>query len=416
MAIDRPVRIAVVVSHPIQHYVHLYRALARQDGLTLKVFFCSRIGVEAYHDREMGTEIKWAGNLLDGYDHEFLPDGAAIKDTSFRQIDNPAVTAALDRFRPDAVIHYGYAQMTQLRALAWCRWRGVPALMIGDGENRRKRPGVRGAVRGIVLPGLLRQYAGFLTVSDQNQAFYRAHGVPAERLFRSPFPFDQDAYHNARARRPEHSAAIRQRHGIADDAMIFLTVGKLSDYKRTGDAVTAIAALAKRTGLPRRPHLLICGDGAERAALTRQISEMAAPATLAGFINIDALPGYYAASDVLVHTSEIENYGHICAESAAIGLPMILSDQVGAIGPTSVARPDVNALIYPCGDPDRLTDAMARLIADTQLYQRMSGASLAAHSDNDLTSSIAGIRQAIGFALPKRSAIRSAASAAPAPR
>lgn len=416
MAIDRPVRIAVVVSHPIQHYVHLYRALARQAGLTIKVLFCSRIGVEAYHDREMGTEIKWAGNLLEGYDHEFLPDGATIKGTAFRQVNNPAVTAALDRFRPDAVVQYGYAQMTQLRALAWCRWRGVPSLMIGDGENRRKHPGVKGAVRSMVLPGLLRQYAGFLTVSDQNQEFYRAHGVPAERLFRSPFPFDQDAYHDARARRGEHSAAIRQRHGIADDAMIFLMVGKLSDRKRTGDVVAAVATLAKLNGVPRAPHLLICGEGADRAALTRQISETAAPATLAGFINIDALPGYYAASDVLVHAADFENYGHICAESAAIGLPMILSDLVGAIGPTSVARPDVNALIYPCGNRGRLTDAMVRLITDTQLYHRMASASLVAHSENDLTASIAGIRQAIGFALPKQSAVRRGASATPAPR
>lgn len=402
MATNQPVRLAVVVSHPIQHYVHLYRALARQDGLVLKVLFCSRIGIEAYHDREMDTEIKWAGNLLEGYDHEFLPDGAGIKGTAFGQVNNPSVTAALDRFKPDVVVQYGYSQLTQLRALAWCRWRSVPSLMIGDSENRRKRPGLRGLVRSGVLRGLLRQYAGFLTVSDQNKAFYRAFGVPGERLFRCPFPLDERAYLDARARRTQHSAAIRQRYGIASDAMIFLTVGKLSDYKRTSDVVAAVAGLARRTGLPRPPHLLICGDGAERAALVRQIDELAAPATFAGFINIDALPGFYAASDVLVHASEIENYGHICAESAAIGLPMILSDQVGAIGPTSVARPDFNALIYPCGNRDSLVEAMARLTIDAPLHKRMSDASLAVHAENNLASSIAGLRQAIGFAVRMR--------------
>jgi glycosyltransferase involved in cell wall biosynthesis len=395
MAANSPVRVAVVVSHPIQHYVHLYRALARQNGLILSVMFCSRLGADSYHDHEMQTEIKWAGNLLEGYDHQFLPDGAHIKGTSFREVNNPSVTDALARFGPDVVVQYGYSQLTQLRALAWCRRNGIPSLMIGDSENRRKRSGVRTIARALVLRCLLRQYAGFLTVSDQNRAFYRAFGVPEHRLYRCPFPLDETAYLDARARRAEHRAAIRQRYGIGSDTMLFLTVGKLSGYKRVGDAVAAAAVVRQRGDLPLKPHLIVCGDGAERGALERQAAATGAPVTFAGFINVDALPGFYAASDVLVHASEIENYGHICAESAAIGLPMILSDQVGAIGPTSVARPDVNALIYPCGNRDRLAGAMARLMTDTGLFDRMAAASLLAHADNNLAASIAGMRQAI---------------------
>ena len=66
-------RLAIVVSHPIQHFVHLYRALAARDDLTVKVFYGSRMGLAAYHDREMAAVIKWAGDMESGYDHEFLP-------------------------------------------------------------------------------------------------------------------------------------------------------------------------------------------------------------------------------------------------------------------------------------------------------------------------------------------------------
>jgi glycosyltransferase involved in cell wall biosynthesis len=416
MTFKTPARLAVVVSHPIQHYIHLYRALAREDGIALRVFFCSRIGIDAYHDQEMDTEIKWAGDLLEGYDHTFLPDGAGIKGTAFRDVNNPSVTAALERFKPDVVIQYGYAQLTQLRTLAWCRRRGVPSLMIGDSENRRKRPAALSMLRAVVLRGLLRQYAGFLTVSDQNRAFYKAFGVPESRLFRCPFPLDELAYLDARRLRAQHRASIRQRYAIETGAMLFLSVGKLSGYKRVGDIVAAAAAVARRGDLTRKPHLLICGDGAERGALERQILETRAPVTIAGFINVDALPGFYAAADCLVHASEIENYGHICAESAAIGLPMILSDQVGAIGPTSVARPGVNAMIYPCGNRERLADAMAQLMTDPARYQCMSDASLVAHADNNLASAVAGLRRAIGIVLHKRAADgHNAAGAAPAP-
>jgi glycosyltransferase involved in cell wall biosynthesis len=391
----QPVRFAIVVSHPIQHYVHLFRAVSQLKGLQTKVFFCTRLGVEPYRDREMQTEIKWAGDLLAGYDHEFLPDGDTIKGTTFREVDNPSVTTALAGFKPEVVMQYGYTQFTQLRALAWCRLHGIPSLMVGDSENKRARTGLRSVARAAVLRVLLRQYAGFLTVSDRNRGFYRDFAIPESRLFRVPFTLDESAYLEARAHRDVHRREIRNRYGIADDAFVFLNVGKLSGYKRASDVVASVATVAQRTDLPRRPHVLICGDGAEREALVEQIRESHAPATVAGFVNIDELPKYYAAADVLVHASEIENYGHICAESAAIGLPMILSDQVGAIGPTSVARPDVNALIYPCGDRAALTNAMLRLMQDDDLFRRMAQGSLEAHADNNLSASLKGLHYAI---------------------
>lgn len=66
-------RLAIVVSHPIQHFVHFYRALAAREELAVKVFFCSRIGMEKYFDRDMDTVIRWADDMAGSFDHEFLP-------------------------------------------------------------------------------------------------------------------------------------------------------------------------------------------------------------------------------------------------------------------------------------------------------------------------------------------------------
>jgi hypothetical protein len=49
----RPTRLAIVIYHPIQHFVPFYRAIAKERSIELKVFFCSRIGSETYHDPEM---------------------------------------------------------------------------------------------------------------------------------------------------------------------------------------------------------------------------------------------------------------------------------------------------------------------------------------------------------------------------
>ena len=114
-------RLAVVVSHPIQYFVPLYRALAAELSLDLHVLFASRIGLDKTFDPMMSAPVAWATDLTGGYSHEFLPDAGRIDQVGFRRVDNPSVFAALRRFAPDAVILHGYAMLTMLRALAWCR-------------------------------------------------------------------------------------------------------------------------------------------------------------------------------------------------------------------------------------------------------------------------------------------------------
>ena len=78
-----------------------------------------------------------------------------------------------------------------------------------------------------------------------------------------------------------------------------------------------------------------------------------------------------------------------------IGLPMILSDRIGAIGPTSIARPDVNAIVYPCGDVDALARAIARLRDDSKLRVRMASASNQISRDHEGPRSVAAVSTAM---------------------
>ena len=45
-----PVRLAIVVTHPIQHFVPFYRALAADPGIDLHVLYGAPIGVKSYFD------------------------------------------------------------------------------------------------------------------------------------------------------------------------------------------------------------------------------------------------------------------------------------------------------------------------------------------------------------------------------
>ena len=56
---DRPIQLAVVVSHPIQHFVPFYRALSQVERFSVTVLYVSKIGLQRYFDRGMNTDIDW---------------------------------------------------------------------------------------------------------------------------------------------------------------------------------------------------------------------------------------------------------------------------------------------------------------------------------------------------------------------
>lgn len=180
---DNPIRIAIIVSHPIQHFVPFYRESTRHAQLRIKVFFGSRIGVDAYTDKDMGVQIVWDMDLLGGYDHEFLFGAEQVRDTDFWSLNNPYIGVRLDEYRQDVVMVYGYSQLTQLRTLYWRRRNRIPVLMQSDSELLRKRPWHSRMAKQLILPSILRQVSAFLTIGDHNEAYYANYGARKKSSF-----------------------------------------------------------------------------------------------------------------------------------------------------------------------------------------------------------------------------------------
>ena len=68
----RRVRLAYLVSHPIQYQAPLLRRIALEPTIDLTVLFGSNFSVRGYKDRGFGVEVAWDTPLLDGYRSEFL--------------------------------------------------------------------------------------------------------------------------------------------------------------------------------------------------------------------------------------------------------------------------------------------------------------------------------------------------------
>jgi glycosyltransferase involved in cell wall biosynthesis len=391
-------RLAIVASHPIQYFVPYYRALAQNAALDVRVLFASKIGIERKLDPEMGVEIAWKMDLTGGYAHEFLVEADRITRTGLRQVNNPSVTAALLRIQPEVVILHGYGMMTMLRALAWCRARRIPAIMTSDSSTHSTGPGLRRLLKLLMMPVLLRQYSAFLTMSERGEDYLASLGVCRRQMFRSPMLLPEQFW-SIRQKREAVGAEMRAQLGLRADDVVLLYVGKIYPGKRVGDIFAALQQL-RRDGLDlKRVNLIIAGDGEQRTQLEAAAAVAQLPTQFLGFVNIDELPRYYCAADVLVHPAEIEQYGMVVLEAAVLGLPLILSDRVGAIGATSIARPGANALVYGCGDRGALASAIRRLIEEPCRRRRMAEASLRFSLDHDGAKSVASTLAAVDACL-----------------
>lgn len=390
---DRRYRLAIVVSHPIQHFVAFYRALAGHPRIDLKVFYAARIGVERYFDDEMLTEIKWEMDLLSDYPHEFLPGAETVKEISFGSIDSTGLAATLDDFDPDAVVVYGYTQGNSWRAMIWARQNGRRVFMISDSELLQKRRRILDMPKAAMVRTAYRFVDAFLSVGDRNEEYYRRYGVPQERIFRSPFTIDEQTFRNAAGNRPQARQALREELELAGDAKIALFVGKLSARKRPGDLLSALTRLQEAGG--PTVHAVFAGSGAQLDSLRAEAKRTEAPAHFLGFCNLGRLPSLYVAADMLVHPSEVDPHPLVCSESACVGLPVILSDRIGAEGPTDIARNGQNALVYPVGDVQALAARIARLAEDDALRQRMSQRALEIFDELDINRSVSGVIDAL---------------------
>ena len=387
--------VAIVISHPIQHFVHLYKALAKQDAIQLKVFFASKIGVKPYFDKEMAVEIHWAGDLLAGYDYEFLPEADDISETGFRQINNPSIIPALKNFAPDVVHLHGYAQLTTLRALLWCNFKHIPVLLSADSSLLYQRPAWKQFLKDLLLPRFMHLFHGVIATGDNNIAYYQHYGIKAERIFRCPFTVDEALLNQARNDKAVLSNQYRAKHAIHSDEIVLLFVGKLVSWKRPQDLLNALSLAQDKLGSTAKLLAFYAGNGVMLNDLEAQVKSQHLRAIFAGFVNVDVLPSLYAMADVLVFPSEREPYGLSAREAICVGLPLIVSDQIGCIGANDAARPDDNAMIYPSMNVEALANTIVALINNPQKLKAMSEASLSIAAEMGQDKSLAGYLSAV---------------------
>lgn len=364
-------RLAVVVSHPIQYFAHLYRDLAAHPQIDLKVFFGSTIGATAYHDPGLGVELAWQCDLLGGYAHEFLPGADQVRQLDRQSLSKVPVAPALDSWNPDALLVHGYATPLVRSAWQWAIRHRKPVLLFGDGNGRieRSQAWYRRWAKRLMLTHYLSMIHRVLTLGEANELYWRLLGVPDSKMQWAPFynPAPETILPQG-AVRTETRHRVRQELGVAEHQIVVLSAGKFLPRKRTIDLVQAVERCRDVLGV-------YVGDGQCRSAC--EAEARSDRHRFVGFANLPRMAELFSAADIFCHPAQAEPYGLVVAEAAAAGLPILATESTGAIGARSHGRIGENAIVFPEGDVEALVRSIQQLASDSAKRQSMAQRSLA---------------------------------------
>ena len=134
----------------------------------------------------------------------------------------------------------------------------------------------------------------------------------------------------------------------------------------------AIAAIGRVPGA----RLVVIGDGPDRDRLERfaLTSEAAGPDRLPRLAPRAEALAIVAGSEAALLTSAWENFPHSAVEALAVGVPVV-STAVGGV--PEIVRDGDNGLLVPVGDVDAIAGAVARLLGEDGLRERLAAGSRA---------------------------------------
>jgi glycosyltransferase involved in cell wall biosynthesis len=121
-------------------------------------------------------------------------------------------------------------------------------------------------------------------------------------------------------------------------------------------------------------YLVFAGDGPERSNLEGRATELglAERVRFLGFLNQSQLPATYCAADLVVLPSKFEPFGLVVNEAMLCGLPVAISDRVGAR--FDLVRPNENGYVFPVGDVEALVGILKEILPDTARRASMGAA------------------------------------------
>jgi len=395
MNLHRKFRLAYLVSHPIQYQAPLLRRLAQEPDLDLTVFFWSDHSVHGYSDEGFGgVRVQWDVPLLEGYRYEFLPTIRPSTETTFWAPINRGIYRALSKGKFDAIWLHGYWSLNSFITMVAAKLLGIPLLERAEGTLiDHPRSGLRLAIKHGFF-SLMRHFVNaVLPISSRNRDYWVRYFGPDFPSFMVPYAVDNSYFQSMTAMASLSREEFKQQLNLEGDRLVILYASKLTYRKRCIDLINAYLGM-NPTPDGKRPHLLIIGDGEERAMCESRVRAAGeSNVRFFGFQNQSQLARFFDLCDVFVLPSVDEPFGLIVNEAMNAGKTIIVSDRVGC--QPDLISDGVNGRVFPARNVSALRSALESVLETANARREMGCRSLERINQWSFEQDIRGLREAL---------------------
>jgi glycosyltransferase involved in cell wall biosynthesis len=313
-------RVTVVSPEPTPYRAPLFDRVASRDDIDLTVIYAARTVV----GRTWSVTLNHEAVFLAG--HRVPLVRRALRH------DYPitsGIFGALRTSRPNVVVVSGWSTFASQAAIAWSRTNRIPYILLVESHDLGPRAGWRRAVKGAVVPRLLRGSANVLVVGSAARESVVARGADPDRVRVFANTVDVPSW-------IERAEGLTQ---LPHSGVIVLSIGRDVPEK----AFDVLAAACAEAGVKLE---LVAGGASEEELAQR-----------------------YVDADVFALLSRHETWGVVVNEAAASGLPLVLSDRVGAAH--DLLRDGENGYLVPADDVSAAAAALDKLADEPELRRRM---------------------------------------------
>jgi glycosyltransferase involved in cell wall biosynthesis len=267
-------------------------------------------------------------------------------------LPRPAVSEALEQFRPD-LVHVVNPAVLGLGGIWLAKSRNLP--LVASYHTHLPKylehygMGMLEPLLWELLKAAHNQASLNLCTSTAMVAELAAKGIQHTALWQRGV--DTDLF------RPElRNDRMRARlHGPYDDTgNLLLYIGRLSAEKQIERIRPVLEAMPQA-------RLALVGDGPHRQQLERCFE--GTPTTFVGYLAGQDLASAYACGDAFLFPSSTETLGLVLLEAMAAGCPVVGADRGGI---PDIVSDGENGCLYDPDQPHSLTTAVQRLLGESQ--------------------------------------------------
>ncbi len=238
----REFRVTVVSPEPTPYRAPLFDALAARPDIDLTVIYAA----ETVAGRTWTVEPRHPAVFLRGTG---VPGASRILRHDYPI--TPGVVRELSHARPDCVVVSGWSLFASQAAIAWCRVRRVPYLLMVESHDDGPRAAWRRTVKDTVVPPIVRGAAGVLVTGTLARRSMLERGARPERVRVFANTIDVEAWRARATELAPRREELRAGFGLAADEIAVLCVSRRAPEKGI-DTLEESVRLADGQFAPRR--------------------------------------------------------------------------------------------------------------------------------------------------------------------